>query len=381
MWTKMNCLESDVQWHEKKVKEIQAEAKALEAAKQKNEASVTEESEADSSSEEDAGCVGCQKLQKQIGKMWTKMSCLESDVQWHAKKVAEIQAEAKAGARKRRKVEDSTIVVNAHALNGEAIFKKNVCTSNSVSKIVRSMYKCRSPGQMSTIALTHTGRTLSSSETFEQFKEDEVTLSCVCISALQSIAGLQGLRCNPGVNNKEMKEREGLVNQWATVYKGLLPLDALKQGDALAYMIFFLVPPEHECEHKPHCWLEHDPEPWMLALKYEVWPEVGQAWSNDTRFSISATWSICCQYKNKRWDTMYPSNAVIGEEFDVHTWDPDTMYESVEDVIDDVFHMLHMQTDDTSKYVLVWPEQHDGTRLNFITKCGHAYPLMSSASQ
>ena len=37
-------------------------------------------------------CVGCQKLQKQVGKMWTKMSCLESDVQWHAKKVAEIQA-------------------------------------------------------------------------------------------------------------------------------------------------------------------------------------------------------------------------------------------------------------------------------------------------
>ena len=26
-------------------------------------------------------CVGCQKLQKQVGKMWTKMSCLESDVQ------------------------------------------------------------------------------------------------------------------------------------------------------------------------------------------------------------------------------------------------------------------------------------------------------------
>ena len=41
-------------------------------------------------------CVGCQKLQKQVGKMWTKMSCLESDVHWHAKKVAEIQAEAKA---------------------------------------------------------------------------------------------------------------------------------------------------------------------------------------------------------------------------------------------------------------------------------------------
>ena len=41
-------------------------------------------------------CVGCQKLQKQIGEMWTKMSCLESDVKWHAKKVEEIQAEAKA---------------------------------------------------------------------------------------------------------------------------------------------------------------------------------------------------------------------------------------------------------------------------------------------
>ena len=86
MWTKMSCLESDVQWHAKKVAEIQAEAKALEAAlcKQKNEASVTEESESDSSSEGDAGCVGCHKLQKQISKMRTKMSCLESDVQWHA---------------------------------------------------------------------------------------------------------------------------------------------------------------------------------------------------------------------------------------------------------------------------------------------------------
>ena len=57
MWTMMSCLESDVQWHAKKVAEIQAEAKALEAAlcKQKSEASVTEESESDSSSEEDAG--------------------------------------------------------------------------------------------------------------------------------------------------------------------------------------------------------------------------------------------------------------------------------------------------------------------------------------
>ena len=257
---------------------------------------------------------------------------------------------------KRRKLHahGKQVHVSASLLSGTKVFHATLHADTRISQLLRQMYTTCIMDRPSTIALSYAGQTLCPINTLNEFRKDEVDLSCVYISSLKSMAGLQCLDRAPSV------ARVQVAKQWASVYNRIVHLDELTAGDALAYVLAYEKPSDLFSEATNHV-IETKPMPMMMMLQFEEHRD-------HEGVKLSAFWSNYSLYSNEAWHKVWPAQSL-------HTWDEDMEWESKEDIIEAVFEYLHLEDDPTYVCYLVWPEQLDGVRLNFKAQEGFKSPL------
>ena len=228
-----------------------------------------------------------------------------------------------------------------------------------VSHLICQIYNTHKPDQPSTLVASYAGRILPPHETLEQFQKEEMDVSVLYVPALHTMAGLRCLDQAPKVGRRQ------LAAHWAFVYKKLLNVENLADGDALAYVLAYEKTRDFFSEATNEE-IETTPTPTMMILQYDEHRDHDGA-------KFTASWSNYSLYEDEHWCKIPPAEELI-------LWDDDTIFESKEDIIDAVFDDLQLKDhllkdDETYACYLVWPEQLDGVRLNFKTQEGSIAPL------
>lgn len=253
--------------------------------------------------------------------------------------------------------------VSVSSLGGATLVQATVRVGTRLGKLLGKLYSVCPLPHPCTIALTHAGRRLRLSETFANFPPGSLDLSCVYVSALKPLVGLQCL-CPLDLSCV----RASSLKHWASLYNECALLEQRGAGDALAYILAYEKSGDDYREVTDAILVAAiAPVLMMLQFEQEQCPEgvmLSASWS---------TYSILAPDEARRsWQEVRPTE-------DLCMWDYDKLWECKEDIIEAVFNYVHTANDEVYECKLVWPDQGDGVRMNYRTQHGFTSPAQPAS--
>lgn len=254
--------------------------------------------------------------------------------------------------------------VTVSSLSGAALVQTTVRVRTRLSQLLEELHSVCPLSHPCTIALTHAGRRLRLSETFANFPPGSLDISCVYVSSLKLLAGLQCL-CPLDLSCVYVSS----LKHWAALYNKCALLEQLGEGDALAYILAYEKSCDYYCQVTDEI-LEATNAPVLMMLQFEQeqCPEgvmLSAFWST---YSILVFDNEAC----RSWQEVRPTE-------DLYMWDYDKLWECKEDIIEAVFNYVHTVEDGEYECKLVWPDQGDGVRMNYRTPNGCTSPAQPAS--